>query len=357
MRGACATMVASTLTTAPLVRGELRRHVAQQHACRSPSTFASVSGSAGRCRPGPAAPSSASQIACAARRHPSALPGPGGRGCAPADHQLSCRNQRVHVEALTYAQSSSRENCLRDGEIFVPGDLGGSPRLPGTSAASSPAAPPRSIRRSPRPSSWRSACASPARNICGVCASHSCARSSVPAMRCAPASSLLTRFTVSAAGNARMPPIWSFLQSSQSRARSAGGRQGRAASCTSIQSSAFTAPIAATSPLYTESRRVAPRAIQRLELAGKRAPVVTGEALSAGASTTNTVSTPADGRGPQRRATAVGLQRGEVLLGLDGGKAAAAARRRDQRVAGQSKNSMNSSKYNCFRHASRPAPR
>ena len=99
-----------------------------------------------------------------------------------------------------------------------------------------------------------SACASrPARNICGVCASQSCERSSVDWILFSE-----TFFTVSTTGSARIPPTSSPSISRIRLSRSVAGRQGRAASCTSIQSSASSTAIAATRPLYTESRRVSP---------------------------------------------------------------------------------------------------
>ena len=113
-------------------------------------------------------------------------------------------------------------------------------RLPATSCGLRPIcsiAPASSVTT---PRARCSACtSSPARNICGVCASQSCARSCVARMRCLPDSSWAAFFTVSATGSARMPPTASAEHSATSACRSCGGRQGRAASCTSIQSSAF----------------------------------------------------------------------------------------------------------------------
>ena len=78
-----------------------------------------------------------------------------------------------------------------------------------------------------------------------------------------------TFLTVSATGSARIPPTSSPSISRISLSRSVAGRQGRAASCTSIQSSASSTAIAATRPLYTESRRVCAAAVERLA-AGRR---------------------------------------------------------------------------------------
>ena len=66
------------------------------------------------------------------------------------------------------------------------------------------------------------------------------------------------RFRVSETGTASIPPTSSFPASWISRSNSVLPRQGRAASCTSIQSFGSTALAAATSPFSTLSRRLAP---------------------------------------------------------------------------------------------------
>ncbi len=76
------------------------------------------------------------------------------------------------------------------------------------------------------------------RNICGVCACHSDARSSVRSTRTA-ACTPSARFSVSATGTASSPPTASSSSSRTSRCSASRGTQGRAASCTRIQSSRF----------------------------------------------------------------------------------------------------------------------
>ena len=114
-------------------------------------------------------------------------------------------------------------------------------RLPATSRGLRPICSIAAASSVTAPLRARSACSSsPARNICGVCASQSCARSSVAAMRArrprpgAPSSPCRRP----AARGCRRPRRLRI--SSIAARRSCCGRQGRAASCTSTQSSAST---------------------------------------------------------------------------------------------------------------------
>jgi hypothetical protein len=106
-----------------------------------------------------------------------------------ADDQLATRHQRMHVEslpdshlALRIASAIARSSgyvTLRFARLpaTIPrpqADLLDRGRLVGHVALGFTQRPASASRRG---------------NICGVCASHSCERSSVPAMRCAPASS------------------------------------------------------------------------------------------------------------------------------------------------------------------------
>ena len=134
------------------------------------------------------------------------------------------------------------------------------------------------------------------RNICGVCAAHLPARSSV-----APTRPSCSALSVSASGSASRPPTASSRQASISRSTHSGRIRQRAASCTSTQSSGR-APrtSSSSSPLATLRARVAPP--QRAAQCRSSANDGTCDSnwSSSGASTT---SVPAM-RGPHRGPTA-----------------------------------------------------
>ena len=95
----------------------------------------------------------------------------------------------------------------------------------------------------------------PCRNICGVCARQRRSRGNVRRLR--PPSSAC--FTVSATGTASSPPTGSRRHAAISASTSGRRTQGRAASCTSTQSSAC-AVMSACSPFRTDAARVVPPA-------------------------------------------------------------------------------------------------
>ncbi|AMK32506.1 hypothetical protein AWT69_003869 [Pseudomonas putida] len=98
-------------------------------------------------------------------------------------------------------------------------------------------------------------CSMPRRNICGVYACQTVLRSTVAATLPSPSA----RLSVSRAGTASNPPTGSSARADSNLSRSLRARFGRAASCTSTQSSSD-APWACSSnsALSTESARSRP---------------------------------------------------------------------------------------------------
>ena len=129
-----------------------------------------------------------------------------------------------------------------------------------------------------------------------------------------PASS--ERLSVSATGTARIPPTSSSPTFSISRARSSRARHGRAASCTSTQSSGSTTFAIAINPFSTLSRRVAPPHQSGARRSWKALQSCVAQRSSSGASTTNASSTAGCASSAAAACATIGSARElEVLLG------------------------------------------
>ena len=229
--GACATIVQSTLTISPAGSAHAARRFGEQHASnRRPRTPRRCRGSGGRCRRAPAAPSSASVIACSSA---SASEWPSGRACAGSSRRRApaAGRRRAHAcpslrrcavvvmrRALPHARCSRRSASV---EVGRPGELEvlelAAHELRREAERLDRARPRRSrragLRERLRAAGRGETSAASARPTCR-------ARSSVAATR--PVASC---FSVSASGSASRPPTSSSAQASIRRSTHCGSHQ------------------------------------------------------------------------------------------------------------------------------------